>query len=113
VHAEIAAAIDNWLAAWSRREVSTYLAHYAKDFQTPRGQSRKKWEVGRTQRVGKPGKIEVRRDEVSIELLGDDRARASFLQHYKSADFSSSDEKTLVMIRQDGNWLIQQEKSGG
>ncbi len=109
---KITKAIDSWLAAWSMQEVTAYLAHYAKDFQTPYGQSRRKWEAGRIQRVSKPGKIEVSRDELSIESMGEDRAKVRFLQHYKSANFSSSDEKTLVMIRQDGNWRIQQEHAG-
>jgi tetratricopeptide (TPR) repeat protein len=110
---EIIATIDGWLAAWSKKDVKTYLAHYAKDFQTPDGQARKEWETDRSQRVGKPGKIEVGRDKLSIKLEGSDKAVVRFRQNYKSASFNSSSGKTLVMIKHDGKWLIQQERVGG
>lgn len=110
--AEIIAAVDGWLAAWSKKDVKGYLAHYASDFQTPGGQSRKAWETERAQRVGKPGKIEVSRDKLSIKTDGD-KATVRFRQSYKSAGFNSSSGKTLVLVRQGGKWLIQQERVGG
>lgn len=114
---EITAAVDAWLAAWSKKDVTAYLAHYAKDFQTPDGQSRKEWETDRSQRVGKPGKIEVSRDKLSIKVEGSDkdvmRAVVRFRQGYKSATFNSSSGKTLVLVKRGGKWLIQQERVGG
>jgi ketosteroid isomerase-like protein len=110
---EVAATVDGWLAAWSRKDVKSYLAHYAPDFQTPKGQPRKAWENERSQRVGKPGKIEVGRDKLSIKPEGGDKAVARFRQHYKSAGFKSSSGKTLVLIKRNGKWLIQQERVGG
>ncbi|GAB1393765.1 hypothetical protein MASR1M60_19290 [Rhodocyclaceae bacterium] len=109
---EIAAAIDGWLAAWSRKDVRAYLASYAKDFQPPNGQARKAWEAERSQRVGKPGKIEVSRDKFSIKEEGDDKVVVRFRQHYKSANLNTSSGKTLVLIKRDGKWLIQQERVG-
>ena len=110
---EITAAVDAWLAAWSKKDVRGYLAHYARDFQAPDGQSRKEWETDRSQRVGKPGKIEVSRDKLNIKTEGSDKAVVRFRQTYKSATFNSSSGKTLVLIKQDGRWLIQQERVGG
>lgn len=110
---EITAAVDAWLAAWSKKDVRGYLAHYARDFQAPDGQSRKEWEADRSQRVGKPGKIEVSRDKLNIKTEGSDKAVVRFRQTYKSATFNSSSGKTLVLIKQDGRWLIQQERVGG
>jgi hypothetical protein len=109
---EIAAAIDGWLAAWSRKDVKAYLAAYAKDFQTPNGQARKAWEAERSQRVGKPGKIEVGRDKFSIKTEDDDKVVVRFRQHYKSANLNTSSGKTLVLVKRDGKWLIQQERVG-
>ena len=88
-----------------------YLASYAPDFQTPRGVSRKAWEAERTQRIDKPGKIEVAVDDVRISLNGD-KATVRFRQSYKSATMKSSTGKTLVFIRSGGTWLIQQERVG-
>jgi len=111
--AEIAAAVDGWLAAWSKKDVKAYLAHYARDFETPRGRTRKAWEAERTQRVGKPGRIEVSRDTLSIKAEGADKAVVRFRQTYRSSGFNSTSGKTLVMVRQGGKWLIQQERVGG
>lgn len=110
---EIATAIDGWLAAWSRKDVKAYLAAYAKDFQTPNGQARKAWETERSQRVGKPGKIEVSRDKLNIKAEGDGKVVVHFRQHYQSANLNTSSGKTLVLVKHDGKWLIQQERVGG
>jgi hypothetical protein len=110
---EIANTVDGWLAAWSKKDVKTYLGAYAKDFQTPNGQARKEWENERSQRVGKPGKIEVGRDKLTIKAEGEDKATVRFRQHYKSANLSTSSGKTLVLVKREGKWLIQQERVGG
>ena len=110
---EITSTVDSWLAAWSNKDVKAYLAFYAKDFDTPGNQPRKAWETERTQKVGKPGKIEVTRDKLSIQVAGNDKATARFRQNYKSASFSSGSGKTLVFVKRDGKWQIQQERVGG
>jgi ketosteroid isomerase-like protein len=109
---EVTAMVDAWLAAWSRKDVKAYLAHYARDFDVPGRQSRKAWETERAQRVGKPGKIEVSRDKLAIKVDGD-TATVRFRQSYRSAGFNSASGKTLVLIRRDGKWQIQQERVGG
>ncbi len=110
---EITAAIDNWLSAWSKKDVKVYLSYYARDFEPPQGQSRKAWEADRKQRVAKPGKIEVRRDKLTIALDSADKATARFRQDYSSVGFNASSNKTLVLVKRDGKWLIQEERVGG
>ena len=110
---EITSAVDAWLAAWSKKDVKGYLSYYAKDFQTPGGLARKEWETERSQRVGKPGKIEVGRDKLSIKAEGGDKAVVRFRQQYKSANLSTASGKTLVMVKYESKWLIQQERVGG
>jgi tetratricopeptide (TPR) repeat protein len=107
---EIAGALDNWAAAWARKDVKAYLAHYATDFQTPGGQGRRAWEEERSSRINKPGKIEVSAEKVVVDLNGADKATVRFRQHYKSANLSSSAKKTLVFVRSGNRWLIQQER---
>lgn len=109
---EIIAAVDNWLAAWSKKDVKSYLAHYSANFQVPGGGSRKSWEKERESRIGKPGKIEVSRDKVSIKFDGEDKATVHFRQNYRSATFKSSSGKSIVLIREGGKWRIQQEQVG-
>jgi len=110
--AEARKAVEAWTSAWSRKDVAAYLGSYAKDFQTPAGMARPAWEAERRQRLTKPGAIEVSAEGLRVAVDGPDHATAQFRQHYKSANLKTSSTKTLVLVRQDGNWLIQQEKVG-
>ena len=38
---------------------------------------------------------------------------ASFRQRYRSDNLQSSNSKTLVLVRAEGKWKIQQERVGG
>lgn len=113
LNGEVTAAVDGWLAAWSKKDVKAYLAYYARDFDPPGKQTRKEWEAERAVRVDKPGKIEVTRDRLSIKAEGSDKATVRFRQSYKSSGFSATSGKTLVLVKHEGKWLIQQERVGG
>ena len=110
---EVAKTVEAWAAAWSRKDVRAYLAHYARDFKTPGGQSRPAWETERRQRIDKPGGIQVTVDDLHVSFDGDQRATVRFRQNYRSVGLKSSIGKTLDMVRRDGRWLIQQERVGG
>ncbi len=108
---EIAKALASWAAAWSRKDVRAYLAHYSSSFKTPKGMTRKAWEAQREERItGKSGKIQVSYDEPSITLNGD-RATVKFRQHYKAPGLSNSTNKVLLMVRSGGKWLIEDEQT--
>jgi tetratricopeptide (TPR) repeat protein len=108
---DIAKAIAAWANAWSRKDVKSYLSSYASDFNTPKGMPRKAWEDEREERIaGKPGKISVTYDEPKITVNGD-KATVAFRQHYKAPGLSSSTNKTLVLSRTSGKWLIKEENS--
>ena len=110
---DVSKAIEAWAAAWTRKDVKAYLARYAKDFKVPGGASRANWEKERNQRIDKPGKISVDVDNIKVSVDAADQVTAKFRQHYKSASLSSSTTKTLVLVKRDGKWLIQQERVGG
>ncbi|WIM06677.1 MAG: tetratricopeptide repeat protein [Candidatus Nitricoxidivorans perseverans] len=110
--AEATKAVESWAAAWSKKDVKGYLDHYAKDFQTPGGESRADWESERSRRIGKPGDIQVSVENLRVTADGPDKAMAKFRQHYRSAAFKTSTNKVLVLIRRDDKWLIQQERIG-
>lgn len=109
---EIGKTLDAWAAAWSKKNVKAYLSYYAKDFQTPAGESRATWESERTKRIAKPGNILVNVANLSVTAEGPDRATAHFRQNYRSASLKTSSSKLLVLVRHDGKWLIQQERVG-
>ena len=109
--ADVTAAIDQWAAAWSRKDVKTYLAAYARDFKTPGGESRTAWDAERQKRIDKPGTIQVSYENLQITVDGD-AATAKFRQHYKSASLKTSSNKVLQLVKRDGKWLIVQERVG-
>ena len=111
--AAISKAVQNWAGAWSRKDVKSYLGHYARDFEPPKGLNRKAWEEERTQRLTKPGTIEVDLENIKVVSVSGDRATVKLRQHYRSANLSTSSNKTLNLINQDGKWVIQQERVGG
>jgi ketosteroid isomerase-like protein len=108
---DVAKELTGWLAAWSEKNVDAYLAYYAKDFQTPGGESRAAWESERASRINKPGAIQVTYENLQITIDGN-FATAKFRQHYKSNRLKTGTSKVVVLANRDGRWLIQQERIG-
>ncbi len=107
--AEVEKAIRDWATAWAGKNVKAYLAAYAGDFRTPGGESRSAWEAERARRIDKPDPIQISIEKLQVSIEGD-QANAKFRQHYRSGKYKSSATKTMVMVRRDGKWLIQQEQ---
>ena len=103
-------AVRGWASAWSKKDVAGYLAHYAKDFKTPKGESRADWEKARRQRISAPKKIEVEVESPKVSIGGDNAASVSFRQVYRSDLIKASGTKTLVMVKSNGKWLIHEER---
>jgi tetratricopeptide (TPR) repeat protein len=99
-----------WAAAWTQKDVDGYLAFYAKDFKTPKAEPRATWESARKQRITAPKTIEVSVDAPKVTLADNGTATVSFRQHYRSDHLKTSSSKTLVLVKSDGKWLIQQER---
>jgi hypothetical protein len=112
-HAEtdaVVAAVRAWAGDWSRKDVTGYLAHYAEDFKTPKGESRGDWEKGRRQRIDAPKHIEVEVLSPKVSISDDDAASVTFRQVYRSNTFKATGTKTLVMVKRKGKWLIHEER---
>jgi len=107
---ELIKTVRAWAGAWARKDVPGYLAHYAKDFKTPRGETRGEWEQSRKQRISAPKKIEVGIESPKVRINGDNAASVSFRQIYRSEVIKTSGTKTLVMVKADGKWLIREER---
>jgi tetratricopeptide (TPR) repeat protein len=111
--AEVVAAVNGWAQAWSKKDADGYLAYYAKDFKTPGTESRADWEKARRARIAAPKSISVAIASPKVTMSGADRATVTFRQNYRSDVLKSSNTKTLVMVKNEGRWQIQQERSGG
>jgi tetratricopeptide (TPR) repeat protein len=110
--AEITKAVNAWAQAWSNKNADAYLAFYARDFKTPGGEARADWEKARRERIAAPKSIAVSVASPKVTLSGSNQATVTFRQSYRSDKLKSNSTKTLVMVKSDGRWLIQQERSG-
>lgn len=109
---EVLRTVQAWAGAWSRKDAEAYLAFYAKDFKTPKGEPRAAWENTRRQRVSAPKTIEVIVESPKVTLKNDHSAVVRFRQLYRSDHLKARSSKTLVMVRGDGRWMIQEERVG-
>src|SRR5712671_4210601 len=109
---DVLQAVRAWAGAWSKQDVDAYLAFYARDFKTPKGETRAEWEAARKQRISTAKKIEVAVDSPKVTLKGDS-AVVTFRQAYRSGSLKINGNKTLHLVRSDGRWLIRQERAGG
>jgi tetratricopeptide (TPR) repeat protein len=109
---EVLKAINGWAKAWSDNDVNGYLAHYASDFQAPKGVSRSDWESQRKARIAKPRKIQVDIESPKVSFNENGRVTVTFRQHYRSDTLTVTSAKSLVMVKAGDKWLIQQERAG-
>lgn len=109
---EVLKSVRAWAAAWASKDVNGYLAHYAKDFKTPKGEARADWEKGRRQRINAPKKIAVGVESPRVSMVDDNRASVTFRQNYRSDSLSVSSTKTLILVRANDRWLIREERVG-
>ena len=109
---DVVKAVRTWAAAWASKDVNGYLAHYAKEFKAPKGESRADWEKGRRQRIMAPKKIEVGVESPKVRMIDDMHATVTFRQNYRSDSLSISSTKTLSLVRVNDRWLIREERVG-
>ncbi|MES2040795.1 MAG: tetratricopeptide repeat protein [Pseudomonadota bacterium] len=108
---DVLKAVENWAKAWSSKDTNAYLGHYAKDFQTPKGESYKAWAEERRNRIEGKGRINVKIESAKIDVDGS-TATVKFRQIYTSDQLTANSRKTLHMVKQDGKWQIKQERAG-
>lgn len=110
--ATVLAALNGWAKAWSDKDVRGYLGHYASDFETPRGASRKEWAEERRARIEDKGRISVKVSNATVSINGN-IATVRYRQIYNSDRLTVDSRKTLIFVKQGNRWLIKQERSGG
>ena len=101
---------DNWIRAWNAKDVDAYLAHYAKDFQLPSGESRDAWERQRRIRIWNKAYINVQA-QVPQVAVKDNRATVKFVQVYLSDRVRDESHKTLVFVKSGARWQIVHEST--
>ena len=108
---EVLKAVHAWAAAWSAKDANKYLSFYAADFKVPDGANRAAWEAVRRERIEKPASIQVGISNATVKFGDINHATVKFHQAYRASHLKSSGNKTLVMVKSGGNWLIQEERA--
>jgi len=102
-------AVNNWAKAWSDKNLDGYFASYADSFKPAKGESRKTWEHTRRDRISKPASISVEITNSKVTLEDADNAKMSFKQIYTANGKPIRTNKTLMLKKVSGTWLIDQE----
>jgi len=108
----ILAVVEAWAKAWSSKNVSAYLKHYAPDLVLAKGESRTNWEKTRKERISKPKSISVTIASPEVKSSDATHAKVTFKQIYRSSGLNSETWKTLLMVKANGKWLINEERIG-
>jgi len=103
-------AVNEWAAAWSRRDEEAYLAAYDASFVPQGGGSRADWEKRRRLLLGMTQNIDLKVDSPSVDRSGADGVTVTFNQFYQSDRYRDAVVKQLRMVERDGRWLIAEEK---
>ncbi|MEY3441654.1 MAG: hypothetical protein RL493_900 [Pseudomonadota bacterium] len=110
--AELIAFANDWANAWSAKDIDLYLSKYAQDFKTPNGDAFSLWQTSRRQKISSQGKILVEIEDIKLSMKAENSARIQFKQKYTSDKLTEMSNKSLVVKKIDGRWLIQEEISG-
>lgn len=106
--ADIESLIDNWLSAWSSKDIEAYGSFYADSFRA-QGMNKKSW-VRYKDRLNKKYKyIRVSKKDLKI-TNHKGKIKVSFVQNYESNAFKASGLKNVVLKLERGQWKIYREK---
>jgi len=99
--------VASWAQAWAGREADAVLELYSKNFVAPTDSpGTAAWLEQRREQVATGTAPEPRIEKLRIEPDGEDRRRATFIQHFGR----NSLRKELVLVRESGSWRIVEEK---
>jgi tetratricopeptide (TPR) repeat protein len=109
---DVESAVQNWVAAWSSKDLKGYFNAYGRDFAPSGGGGRSAWEAERRARIEGKSKISVRLEGLQVVVNGS-KATARFRQDYRANGIAISSRKTLELSKQSDGWKITREAVGG
>lgn len=99
--------VNQWVDAWSRRDVTGYLQNYAPNFTIP-NMTHQAWVDLRTQRIQQAKGIQVSVENLHSQQVGN-RMEATFTQLYRNQTYTDRVEKALVFDNVGGKCRIVEE----
>lgn len=103
--------VNKWASAWSDQDMKGYLGAYSKNFEPDQNISHKAWSDERRARIEGKKRIDIKISSIKVAITGE-LATVKFHQSYKSNNYTSNSNKTLLMTKQGGKWQIKQERTG-
>ena len=99
-----------WAEAWKAADIGAYLSSYAPDYQPARGMSHEDWVTQRKQRLARAGQIELFLSPEEVREMNNHQVELIFQQTYKSPRYQDKVRKRILMIKENGRWLIAREE---
>ena len=109
--ATVESTVRAWASSWSQQQVARYLSFYSSGFQPQSGMPRADWEAQRRERILAPEWIGITVSLLEPAVEGPRRVSVSFDQTYKTPSYGDTVRKTLMLIRENGDWKIADERS--
>ena len=110
---EVVDTVNRWANAWSDQDLQGYFSVYSETYRPALGQSQDEWRKLRRTRVSKPQWIELDLQDIRVRQVSEDLIQVKLKQHYRSDFYQDQVLKSLNLIKEDGEWRIQMERSLG
>ncbi|MES2956190.1 MAG: nuclear transport factor 2 family protein, partial [Pseudomonadota bacterium] len=110
-YTELRQTLQNWRAAWIKRDVDTYLEFYAPNFVPSTGDSREIWREKRKAALSRAADISLEIADLTVTLSDATNATMVFKQTYGAANYRDIVTKTLQWMKVGERWLIVRESS--
>lgn len=103
-------ALEGWRHAWESKDLAGYLAAYAANYRG-NSPSREAWVKQRETLISKRSALDIRISNARVEPVADNRVRVHFRQKYQAGGYRADTLKSLLMVLDQGKWLIQEERA--
>lgn len=97
-----------WLKAWRGKNLNAYISHYAPEFKSG-GMDRRQWRDHKAYLNNVYKVIAVEARDLQIKVSGN-RARVTFVQHYRSDWHQDVGRKHMELALKGGQWQIVSER---
>ena len=104
---DIREVVENWVKAWTNKDMEVYASYYSKDFHSD-GLNKREWVQRKTNLAERYDYIKVMASNLQVNK-GKKNIVVKFLQDYQSSGFSATGIKTLIFINEDKGWKIYHE----
>ncbi len=108
--APVLKSVNEWAAAWARRDKTAYFAAYDDRFVPQDGISRAEWEKRKRRMLDTAKNIELEIDSPKLDRTEEGTVTVTFNQFYRSGNYRDAVVKQLHLVERDGRWLIVEEK---